>query len=133
MDAGTALRVAQDLGTGVTLRVREDTAAALGAAVIAGIFALARDEFPDVALSTAVECGNAPGLAIALLRRGIDRIALRGPADMLTRVAAIAAAHGGAILDDDPTPALDLARVSRPQQACERWLASGGTDGQTAR
>ncbi len=129
IDARAALAAARDLGVAVTLRIRDDTAAALGGEVIARIFASAREEFPGVGFTTAVDCANAPGLAIALLRRGVDRISLRGPADMLARIADIAAACGGA-LDDDPRPALDLAQAARPRQACAGWLASGGTGGE---
>lgn len=126
-DARVALAAAQDLGVGVTLRVREDTAAALGADVIARMVAVAREEFPGVGFTTAVDCGDAPGLAIALLRRGVERVSVRAPADAIARLAAIAEALGARALGDDPAPALDLGGARAPRQACRRWLGAGGT------
>jgi hypothetical protein len=120
-DARAAAAAAAALDIPVTLRIPADVAAGIGADVIAQLFVLTRAEFPSARLTAAVDCAGAPGLAIALLRRGIDRVRVDGPAEMLRRVADIAA-ESGATLDDVTGPALDLLSVDDPRKACEAWL-----------
>ncbi|MBL8660042.1 MAG: hypothetical protein JNM75_09850 [Rhodospirillales bacterium] len=119
-DAACAASAAFDIP--LTVWMREDTAAGYGAAVIGWIFAIARAAHPEAAVRVAVDCGDAPGLALALMRRGIDRVSLVGSEAMLTRVAAIAAGYGAA-LAPVPPDALDLLGVDNPKKACASWLA----------
>jgi len=39
--------------------------------------ARARREFPDIAFTLIVDCGDAPGYALACLRAGVTRISMR--------------------------------------------------------
>lgn len=121
-DAEAALAVATSLAIPVTLWIREDLAAGYGAAVIGRIFALARATHPEADVHVAVDCGDAAGLALALLRRGVDRVRLIGCDEMLARVSAIAAGYGAA-LAPLPPDALDLLGVDDPKKACALWLA----------
>lgn len=121
-DADAAYAASAAFDVPLTVWMHEDTAAGYGAAVIGWIFAIARAAHPKAAVCAAVDCGDAPGLALALLRRGVDRVALIGSAAMLARVAAIAAGYGAA-LAPVPSDALDLLGVDNPKKACAAWLA----------
>jgi hypothetical protein len=122
-EAEAALTAAVALDVPVTLFVREDIAAACGAAVVARLFAVARAAFPAAKVVTAVDCGDAAGLAFAMLRQGVDRVRLNGPEAMLMRVAEFAA-RTGAALERNLPPALDLLDIDQPRHACEMWLQS---------
>ncbi len=121
-DAEATLAAATSLAVPVTLWIREDIAAGYGATVIGRIFALARAAHPEADVRVAVDCGDAAGLALALLRRGVDRVCLIGCEEMLVRVAAIAADYGAA-LAPLPPDALDLLAVDEPKKTCALWLA----------
>lgn len=127
-DARAALAAAADLGCSPDLWISEDSAAGYGAAIIGRMFALARREYPDVAFRSCVDCGDAPGLALALLRRGIERLHLTGSEALLARVASIAA-DTGADLAPRPDRALDLHGVEAPKKACATWLQRFPTRG----
>lgn len=111
--AQAALGVANDLGVAVVLQSPPAAAGCHGP----GVF---RD------LPVVLDCGDAPGHALAALRAGVKRIRLRGPSDVLARVADIAGQYG-AVLDDDDEPALDLERVPPARRAalCRDWLLAG--------
>ncbi len=119
-----AATAAAALDLPVSLRVPADIAAGLGADVIGSLFASLRAEFPQARVIAAVDCADAPGLALALLRRGIDRVRVEGPDEMRRRLADIAAQSGAALNDEAgvTSEALDLLTVDDPQAACEAWL-----------
>lgn len=108
--ADTAAAAAADLGVTVELQSPPGAAGCHGP----GFFA---------ALPVVLDCGDAPGLALAALRAGVKRIRLCATPDVLARIADIAG-QCGAILDQDDEPALDLERVPPPRRAalCRDWL-----------
>jgi len=120
-DARAAAAAAASLDLAVTLLVPAPIAAGLGADVIGKLFAIVRGEVPRARVTAAVDCADAPGLALALLRRGIDAVRVEGPEDMLRRVEDIAC-QSGAALAEEPAECLDLLAVSNPRAACEAWL-----------
>src|SRR6185369_11985597 len=71
-----ALQVARADGTAPTLVTPEDAAAFYGAGYLAALQDRAREEFPDVAFTLVVDCGDAPGWALACLRAGVKRISM---------------------------------------------------------
>jgi hypothetical protein len=54
----------------------EDAAAFYGAGYLAALQERARQEFPDVAFTLIVDCGDAPGYALACLRAGVKTISM---------------------------------------------------------
>jgi hypothetical protein len=68
-----------------------------------------------------VDCADAPGLALALLRRGIDAVRVEGPEEMLGRIEDIASRTGAALFVR-PAECLDLLAATDPRAACEAWL-----------
>lgn len=124
-DARAAATAAAAVDMAVTLRVPAAVAAGLGADVIGSLFARLRAEVPEARITAAVDCADAPGLALALLRRGIDRVRLDACEEARRRTADIAARSGAALDDaepDMPGQELDLLDVDDPASACETWL-----------
>ena len=66
-----ALQAARADGSSPTLVTPEDAAAFYGAGYLAALQDRAREEFPDVAFTLVVDCGDAPGYALACLRAGV--------------------------------------------------------------
>jgi len=124
-DCRAALRVAADARRAVTLRSAPGAAAYLGAPAFKSMVETAHEAFPDVDVRAVLDCSGEPGLALAAIRYGLERIRVDLEPDVRTRVADIAAQRG-AVLDDDPAPALDLGAVDEPLSACRDWLANAG-------
>jgi hypothetical protein len=72
-----ALKAARENGTAPTLVTPEDAASFYGAGYLAALQEKARREFPDVAFKLIVDCGDAPGYALACLRAGVKTISMR--------------------------------------------------------
>ena len=71
-----ALKTARAEGTSPTLLTPEDAAAFYGAGYLGALQDRARREFPDVAFTLVVDCGDAPGYALACLRAGVKVISM---------------------------------------------------------
>lgn len=71
-----ALRAARALGTAPVLLTPENAAATYGAGYLGALQARAREEFPDVAFTLIVDCGDTPGYALACLRAGVRTISM---------------------------------------------------------
>ncbi|MBN9089142.1 MAG: hypothetical protein J0J01_19720 [Reyranella sp.] len=71
-----ALRAARADGSSPTLVTPEDAAAFYGAGYLAALQERARQEFPDVAFTLVVDCGDAAGYALACLRAGVKTISM---------------------------------------------------------
>jgi hypothetical protein len=123
--ARAACRAARALGRPLCLRSAPAAAGYAGPAWFREIGLAIAEEFPDVAAVTSLDCGDAPGDALAALRAGVKTIRLRVPRRVRDKVVAIAAASG-ARLDDDRRRALDLDGLADPESACRDWLARRG-------
>jgi hypothetical protein len=82
-----ALRAARADGTAPTLVTPEDAAAFYGAGYLAALQDRARQEFPDVAFTLIVDCGDAPGYALACLRAGVKTISMEPINDRIADIA----------------------------------------------
>lgn len=51
--------------------------------------AILRAEFPDASFTARLDCGPAPGLALAALRVGVTHVAVDAPPDVLARLRAM--------------------------------------------
>jgi hypothetical protein len=71
-----ALRAARENGTSPTLVTAADAASFYGAGYLAALQDRARMEFPDVEFTIVVDCGDAPGHALACLRAGVKLISM---------------------------------------------------------
>jgi len=83
----TVLKAARDAGQVPTLVTPENAAATYGAGYLAALQERARQEFPDVAFTLIVDCGDAPGYALACLRAGMRTISMSEPNEKVADIA----------------------------------------------
>jgi hypothetical protein len=117
-----AFAAASELGAPVTVVSAPGAALSLGVGYFAAMISTARGEFPGVAAAAVLDCGDAPGLALAALRHGIGGVRVKAPRAALARIADIAAQSGGRLVTGR-LAALDLAGVEDAAAACRAWLA----------
>ena len=94
-----ALLAARRDGTAPCLVTTEGAASLLGAGYLGALQDRAEREFPDVDFELVVDCGDAPGHALACLRAGVKRISMGAPNERIADIAR----QGGAELVRRPT------------------------------
>jgi len=119
--ARAALGAAAELGVPITIISPPAAARYQGVGYFAALIEAARRAVPGAAATAVLDCGDAPGLALAALRHGIDAVRVEAPARVRARVAEVAAQTGGAVLGRR-VEALDLATAGEPLAACRAWL-----------
>jgi hypothetical protein len=82
-----ALQKARADGTSPVLVTPEGAASFYGAGYLGALQERAETEFPDVAFELIVDCGDAPGHALACLRSGVKRISMREHNDKIADIA----------------------------------------------
>jgi hypothetical protein len=82
-----ALQVAREQKTSPVLITPEGAASFYGAGYLGALQQRAETEFPDVAFELIVDCGDAPGHALACLRSGVKRISMSEPNDKIADIA----------------------------------------------
>lgn len=121
-DAHAALAAAAALGRPVTLA----SAPGAGAYAGPGWFKALTDEamraVPTARCDTVLDCGAAPGFAVAALQFGLKRVRFTGGEEARVCLQAIAAQRGAAI-ETEAMPALDLRGIRQPEARCRAWLA----------
>ncbi len=120
--ARAALAAAERTGAPIAVYSAEGAGAYAGAAWFLAVIAAARADHPRAAVEAVLDCGAAPGIALAALRAGCRAIVLRGEPALLRKIAAIAAASS-ARLDPGPSGALDLRRCRDPEAVVADWLS----------
>jgi hypothetical protein len=80
-----------------------------------------RRDFPDVSWRAVLDCGESAGSTMAALRMGVPMISFAGPDNIASKLAAMAAAQGAALLRERPL-GLDLRGLRDPCAACRVWL-----------
>ncbi len=121
--ARAALAAAQECRCPVVLTSSPEGAASLGAPLFARIIALARAEYPAAEAEAVLDCGDAPGLALAAMRCGVEAVRVRAAPEAMRRLADIAAQAGVRLLPAEDRPVLDLADIEDVPSACRAWLA----------
>ena len=81
------LTAAREAGEARVLLTPENAAAFYGAGYLAALQDRARQEFPDVAFTLIVDCGDAPGYALACLRAGVKLISMSKPYEKIADIA----------------------------------------------
>lgn len=119
--ARAALRAATELGRPVTLISAAGAAGFAGAGYFAALMAEARRDFPDVAFTAILDCGDAPGDALGAMRQGVRHIHFSGTDSARAKLKQIAKAQGATLIIGD-VAALDLERVADAESACRAWL-----------
>jgi hypothetical protein len=120
-EARVALGVARELGRPLTLVSAPGAAGHGGAGWWRALVEAARREYPDVEMTTILDCDDSVGDALGCLRAGVERIAFRGRADVAAKLRDIAA-QCGAVLDEALPAGLDLRALRDQPAACRVWL-----------
>jgi hypothetical protein len=81
------LQAARASGTAPTLVTPAGAASFYGAGYLGALQERARREFPDVAFKLIVDCGDAPGHALACLRAGVKLISMNPPNEKVADIA----------------------------------------------
>jgi hypothetical protein len=81
------LKAARDAGQAPRLVTPENAAATYGAGYLAALQERGRQEFPDVAFTLVVDCGDTPGYALACLRAGVRTISMAEPNEKIADIA----------------------------------------------
>ena len=119
--ARAAAAAATALDVAVRIRSAPGAAAYGGAGWFLEIIDIVRAEYPNARIEAALDCADAPGYAMAALRRGAEMLRFRGTKTAGEKVAQLADAHG-AVLDKSRAVPLDLSGISDPESACLGWL-----------
>jgi hypothetical protein len=82
-----ALLAARADGTSPVLITPEGAASLYGAGYLAALQARAETEFPDIDFELIVDCGDAPGYALACLRAGVRTISMTEPNEKIADIA----------------------------------------------
>lgn len=129
--ARIALAAAQAAGRGVTLESPPGAAGYQGIGWWRALVEQLGREFADLALNTGaldavLDCGSAPGHALAALRAGVPAMRLAAEPSVLARLREMAAQAGSVIQDGAPhDTALDLVNETDPAAAVAAFLATG--------
>jgi len=119
--ARAAASAAAALDVPVRIRSAPGAAAYGGAGWFLEMIAIVRAEFPDARVEASLDCADAPGYAMAALRRGAAMIRFQGSKAASGKIAQLADAHG-AVLDTGRARPLDLLGVGNPEKTCLDWL-----------
>lgn len=120
-EARVALAVARALARPVLLVSAPSAARHGGAGWWQALVAAARAEYPEVEMTTLLDCDDSAGDAMACLREGVERIRFRGRADVAAKLRDMATQCGTRVVDDLPR-GLDLRALRDPEAACRVWL-----------
>jgi hypothetical protein len=82
-----ALQSAREAKTSPVLITPEGAASVYGAGYLGALQERAAREFPDIDFELIVDCGDAPGHALACLRAGVKRISMNKPNDKIADIA----------------------------------------------
>ncbi len=119
--ARAAAAAAATLGVAVRIRSAPGAAAYGGAGWFLEMIDIVRAEYPNARIEASLDCADAPGYAMAALRRGAVMIRFRGTKTAGEKIAQLANAHG-AVLDKSRAAPLDLSGIGDPESACLGWL-----------
>ncbi len=82
-----ALQTARGRKASPVLITPQAAASFYGAGYLGALQERAEKEFPDVDFELIVDCGNAPGHALACLRAGVKRISMSHPNEKIADIA----------------------------------------------
>ena len=120
-DALAALEAATALGRPVILLSGPGAAAYAGAAWFAALVALARERWPQAAVTAMLDCDDRADLVQGALRAGLVDLVFTGPPGVAAKLADIAGQKGARLHRRRPD-SLEIAEPARAVAACRDWL-----------
>jgi len=123
--AEAALAAAAELGVCVTIISAPNAAESVGPGWFDAVIAAARRRYPDVEVTAILDCGDAPGHALAAIRHDVQAIRYDGPAT--AKIGDIAEQSGTILFSERPV-SLDLQDKEVAgldlMAECRDWLGS---------
>jgi len=124
-----ALKAAARAGQALTLTSAPDAGIYAGPGWFGALVTAAREAVPGARYFALLNCGDQPGAALAAIRAGVEGVIFTSRADVVRRLADIAAQHGVRLVITHPTTRLDLgddffASETAIEQRCADFLAS---------
>ncbi len=124
--AEAALAVAAELGTPVVLQSAPGAAAYAGAGYLKAVADRAAARRPEAAVTWVIDCGDDPGIALGALRGGWKAVRFSGRAEVLAKLADIAAQMDARVLEGGAqADSLDLHDAPDAAAACRAYLKAG--------
>ncbi len=121
--AKAAAQAGAEAGRALLLHSAANAAATLGAEGWLALLQAVRSDHPDAQiLEGFLDCGRAPGLAMAALRIGLRRLTLLPDCPSWSRISDITRQMGGELSADPPRDALDLSQPRDPLAAARMWV-----------
>lgn len=117
----SALAAAEVCKSSITLQSAPDAIFYAGPACLMSMFEAAREQYPDIAATFIIDCGNGHAEAIEALSVGHRHIRSSATDDIKVKLAAIAAENGVGFYDG-PYEALDLHAIRGTKDAIIAWL-----------
>jgi hypothetical protein len=118
-----ALRAAAEARSPVTLHSAPAAAQSLGIGYFLAMVEAARRQSPSAQCLAVLDCGMAPGFALAAFKAGAEAVQMTGKPEVLDKLADIAAQSGVIFLRHPPSVALDLHDHPDPLAAARAFLA----------
>ena len=103
-----ALGAAAETGRPVVIASAPDAGIYAGPGWWRALIEGAREAVPAAQFTAFLDCGDDAGAAMAAIRAGIEAVVFTGHADVVRRLADIAAQAGASLVTERPAPALDL-------------------------
>ena len=120
-DARVACEVARATSAALVLWSPPYGAAQMGPLWFQQMVSLIEEEFPDLSVEAVLDCGDAPGHALAALRQGVALIALTARPAIRGKIEA-SARIGGARMVRRPAHIFDLDAADADAEALRSWL-----------
>lgn len=120
--ARAAMAAAAEFQMKLILFSAEGAAGNAGPAWFHKLVEAARSEYPRVEVTAVLDCGDAPGYALAALRAGCRAIRFAGRRSLKAKIRTIAESNG-AVLCERRGRMLDLFGERDAEAACRAWFS----------
>ncbi len=119
-----ALQAAAEAEVFVTVQSPPNAVRSLGIGYFQAMLDAARRQVPAARSLGVLDCGPAPGLAVAALKAGIEAVRVTAEPAVLDKLAEIATQSGARLFRDPPDAVLDLQDHPSPLAAARGFLAA---------
>lgn len=117
-----ALTAAGEANRAVVLLSPAEAVRSMGTGYFLTMIAAARAAVPAASSRAVLDCGRAPGLALAALKAGVEAVRIDASPEVIDKLADIAAQRGASIDTRWPASVVDLGRLPAPLEAARHVL-----------
>ena len=117
-----AMQASAELQSPLTLHSPPNASRSLGVGYFLAMIESARRQVPAAKSLAVLDCGTAPGLALAALKAGAEGVRLACSPHVMKKVAEIATQSGASLFLDLPHDIIDLGKIADPLAATRALL-----------